>query len=266
MYQVMHVEPAAPSTLGLDPAIPHAFDAVVGRAMAKRADDRFADAAQMRAALCAAAERPIAPAVSAETMRRMRFGRIEAATQVMPRAMPVMPHAGTPPAALPSAVPGGSLVPASSSLPEWDARALAAIEALLLPQLGPMTRLVVRNGARRCHDMPGLVAWLAAEVVEPDERSSFIAQAHTAWPTIPATAKSAPSGPIPVLGTTPMQADLVDKAQRVLAEQIGPIAAVLVRRAATTSRTREAFFAALADAAGTHVDRKQLLAQLWRLR
>jgi len=162
--------------------------------------------------------------------------------------------------------PVGPLVPASPSLPEWDARALAAIEALLLPQLGPMTRLVVRNGARRCHDMPGLVAWLAAEVVEPDERSSFIAQAHKACPMVQSAAKSAPSGPIPVLGTTPMQADLVDKAQRVLAEQIGPIAAVLVRRAAATSRTREAFFAALADAAGTHADRKQLLAQLWRLR
>ena len=110
------------------------------------------------------------------------------------------------------------------------------------------------------------MSWLAAEVVEPDERSSFIAQAHKAWPTAQAAAKLAPSGPLPVLGTTPMRSDLVEQAQRVLAEHIGPIAALLTRRAAAVHSSREAFFSALADAAGMHVDRKQLLAQLWRLR
>jgi len=73
---------------------------------------------------------------------------------------------------------------------------------------------------------------------------------------------------LPVLGTTPMKTELVEQAQRVLAEQIGPIAAVLARRAAVTATTREVFYCALADAAdaaGAGIDRKQLLAQLWRL-
>lgn len=265
MYQVMHVDPAAPSTLEVQPAVPAQFDAVVARAMAKRADDRFADAAQMRAALCEAAERPIAPVVCAETMRRLRFGRIEA-TQVMPRPIAALPRGSAPvpstPQPLAQAAP---FVPVSPSLPEWDARTLGAIEALLLPQLGPMTRLVVRDGARRSHDLPGLIAWLAAEVVEPEERPAFIARARALGPAPEAPARPVPSGPVPVLGSTPMKTELIEQAQRVLAEQIGPIAAVLARRAATTVATREAFFCALTDLAGPGIDRKQLLARLWRL-
>ncbi len=266
MYQVLHVEPAAPSTLEVQPGVPSHFDAVVARAMAKRADERYADAAQMRAALCAAAERPIAPSVCAETMRRLRFGRIEA-TQVMPRPMAAPAQGSRPVPSTPQPrAPAAPFVPVSPSLPEWDAGTLGAIEALLLPQLGPMTRIVVRDGARRNHDLPGLIAWLAAEVVEPDERPVFISRARALGPAPEAAARPVPSGPLPVLGTTPMKTELVEQAQRVLAEQIGPIAAVLARRAATTATTREAFFCALADAAGAGVDRKQLLAQLWRLR
>ena len=269
MYQVMHVEPAAPSTLQVQPAVPAQFDAVVARAMAKRADDRYADAAQMRAALRDAAERPIAPTVCAETMRRLRFGRIEA-TQVIPRPMAALPSGSVPMPAVsqpaPLVAPSAPIIPVSPSLPEWDARALAAIERLLLPQLGPMTRIVVRDGARRTHDLSGLIAWLASEVVEADERPAFIARARALCPAPEAAARPVPSGPLPVLGTTPMRTELVEQAQRVLAEQIGPIAAVLARRAAATAVTREAFFCALADAAGASVDRKLLLAQLWRLR
>lgn len=270
MYQVLNVEPPPPSTLALQPPVSQPFDAVVARAMAKRAAARFDSAQQMCSALCDAAERPIAPTVSAETMRRLRFGRLEPATQVMPRAMASMPSGSVPAAPAsqpaPSALPSGPIIPVSPSLPEWDARTLAAIETLLLPQLGPMTRIVVRDGARRNHDLPGLIGWLAAEVVEAEERPAFIAKARTLVPASPASVKPAPSGPLPVLGTTPMKTELVEQAQRVLAEQIGPIAAVLARRAAVTATTREAFFCALADAAGAGIDRKQLLAQLWRLR
>ena len=166
----------------------------------------------------------------------------------------------------PLVAPSAPIIPVSPSLPEWDARALAAIERLLLPQLGPMTRIVVRDGARRTHDLAGLIAWLASEVVEADDRPAFIARARALCPAPEVAARPAPSGPLPVLGTTPMRTELVEQAQRVLAEQIGPIAAVLARRAAATAVTREAFFCALADAAGASVDRKLLLAQLWRLR
>lgn len=254
MYQVMHSEPPPPSTLALDPPVPACFDALVARAMAKRAEQRFDDAAQMREALREVAGQPIPAQVSAGTLHRLQPPRHDAATQWLPRW----------PSSAPRSAAGTPSVPAAPSLPDWDARALLSIEQSLLPQLGPMTRFVVRDAARRHHDLPGLVAWLAAEVVEPQERERFLARLYQRLPAA-RQGPAAGSAP-PVLGTTPMQPALVERAQRVLAEHIGPIAAVLVRRAAAHALTREAFYAELADAAGPDIDRKALLAQLWQAR
>lgn len=256
MYQVMHQDPPPPSTLALGPPVPPQFDALVARAIAKRAVDRFDDAAQMLDALRAAAGQAIAPRVGAETLRRLQPARTEAATQWMPRP------ASVPPRSVPSAPP----VSASPSLPDWDARALMTIEQLLLPQLGPMTRIVVRDAARRVHDLPGLVARLAADAVEPEERERFLAQVRQRLPAAQPAPRTSPPAAPPVLGTTPMQPALVEHAQKVLAEHVGPIAAVLARREAGRALTREAFYSALADAAGPEVDRKALLARFWQAR
>ncbi len=259
MYQVMHDEPPPPSSLAIEPPVPAAFDAVTARALAKRADQRFADAAQMRAALLEAAGTAITPRVSAETMRRLRNARADAATQVMPRAAAVMPRAGLPAAA------GSS--PSTPVPTGWDAKTLLAIEHLLLPQIGPMARYVVRDTTRRTNDLATLIATLAREAVDPAERVRFLARAQRLVPAAaPAPAvRPATDAGLPVLGTTPMQPALVEQAARVLAEQIGPIATLLARRAAAGAGTREAFYAALAALAGEGVDRKALLRRLWAL-
>ena len=51
----------------------------------------------------------------------------------------------------------------------------------------------------------------------------------------------------------------------MLAEQIGPIAALLARRAAVGAATREVFFAALAQALTRDAERRALLGRLWAL-
>ncbi len=260
MYQVMHDEPPPPSTLALEPPLPAMFDAVVARAMAKRAEHRFADAAQMRAALAEAAGVPIAPRVSTETMRRLRSARAEAATQLMPRPLAVMPRGSTP--------PGSPATPSTPVPTGWDAKTLMALERLLLPQLGPMARHVVRDAMKRSHDFAALVSTIAREALEPAERVRFLARAqHLPAPAAAAAPASrpAPDASLPVLGTTPMQPALVEQAARVLAEQIGPIATLLARRAASASGTREAFYAELARSAGSEAERRALLKRLWAL-
>ncbi len=251
MYQVLHDEPPPPSTLPLEPPVPAAFDAVAARALTKRPAERFADAAQMRAALLAAAAMPVAPRVSAETMRRLRHARSDAPTQVLPRSPAVMPRGSTPPTG-------------------WDAKTLLAIERLLLPQLGPMTRHVVRDATRRSPDLAALITTLARETLDPPEAVRFVARAQHLLRSAAAAPSQAPAArpatdALPVLGTTPMQPGLVEQAARVLAEQIGPIAALLARRAAAEAATREAFFAALAQALTRDAERRALLGRLWAL-
>ena len=240
MYQVLHGTAPAPSSLDVDKPPPARLDAVVALAMARRPVDRYADAMEMRDALHVAAGRPIAPRVSVATMMRPRPSTGEAATQVLPR--------GTP------------------SAPAWDAALLARIEALLVTCLGPVARLVIRDAARRSPHAHALVARIAAEALDPGERDAFIAAANALLPARPATSSPAvTTRQLPVLGSTPMAADVAAKAERVLAEHIGPIAGLIVRRAAATTSCREQFFTALADQAGDEADHRKLLADLWRI-
>lgn len=240
MYQVLNEAAPAPSSLAVINPPPPRFDALVAQAIARRPVDRFADVTQMRDALRVVAGRPIAPSVSLATMLRPRSAPGEVATQLMPRCPP--------------------------SAPTWDAALLAQIEALLVPQLGPVARLVVRDAARRSASLHALVARIASEALDAEERDAFLAAAHALLPVRPATTPSAlATKALPVLGSTPMAVDVAARAERVLADHIGPIAGLIVRRAVAGAASREQFFTALADQAGAEIDRKQLLAQLWRI-
>jgi eukaryotic-like serine/threonine-protein kinase len=258
MYQVLHETPPAPSTLAIDAPPPARFDAVVARAVAKNPEDRYASAAQMRDALREAAGRPIAPTVSTQTMVRPRPNPADAPTEFLARGTPSAPQPPQPP--IP---PSGANAPSRPQPGALDAKLLAALEALLVEQLGPVARLVVRDAARRSQSAAALVARIAAEALDADERNAFIRRARKLLPAQPAPAP--PAAALPVLGCTPMAPGVVEAAQRLLAEQIGPIAGLLVRRACAHALSREEFFTALVDQAGDDIDRKELLAQLWRI-
>jgi len=254
MYQVLNDEPPAPSTLDIDDPPPPRLDAVVAQAMARDPKARYASAAQMRDALREAVGRPISPTVSIATVmdRRPAVDTSSAPTErVAPRAVTAPPAAGS--------IPSG---------PMPDPQLLAAIERLLVPLLGPVARLVVRDAARHSPVVQTIVARIAAEALELDERAGFIRRALALLQPAPPVASARPVAPasaLPVLGGTPMGTEVVAGAQRVLAEHVGPIAGLLVRRAAAAATSREQFFATLVDEAGEGTDRKLLLAQLWRI-
>ena len=271
MYQVLHDTPPGPSTLAIDRPPPERFNAIVARALARRPEDRYASAAQMRAALLEVAGRPIAPHVSVATMIAPRPSAEEAPTVLLPRGVPSVPvkvvTAPAPTIASEPASPSTLTTPASPK-PVWDDALLGAIEALLVDHLGPVARLVVRDTARRSADAHALVTRVASEALEADERDAFLAKAQALLParsTPPAPAEPPDASTLPVLGSTPMAESVTEKARLLLTQHIGPIAGVIVRRAAARATSRETFFAELVDQAGDDTDPKLLLAQLWRI-
>ncbi|MEQ1682243.1 MAG: protein kinase [Burkholderiaceae bacterium] len=271
MYQVLHDTPPGPSTLAIEHAPPERFNAIVARALARRPDDRYACAAHMRAALLEAAGRPIAPHVSLATMMAPRPSAEEARTVLLPRGVPSVPArvaAAPPVSAGQEPAPASPIAVLTPVSPVWDDGLLGAIEALLVDHLGPVARLVVRDTARRSADAQALVARVAAEALDAGERDAFLATAQAllparSMPTAPAEPPAATT--LPVLGSTPMSEAVTEVARQLLTRHIGPIAAVIVRRAAARASSREAFFAELVDQAGEDADPKQLLAQLWRV-
>lgn len=263
MYQVLHDTPPGPSTLAIEHAPPERFNAIVARALARRPEHRYASAAQMRAALLEAAGRPIAPHVSLATMMAPQPSAEEVATVLLPRGVPSVP---APVATAPASASTGP-VPTPAS-PVWDDKLLGAIEALLVGSLGPVARLVVRDAARRSTDAQALVSRIAGEALDADERDAFLAKAQALLPvrdTTAAPAEPPAAGALPVLGSTPMSEAVTEGARLLLTRHIGPIAGVIVRRAAARASSREAFFAELVDQAGDDIDPRELLAQLWRI-
>jgi eukaryotic-like serine/threonine-protein kinase len=257
MYQVLHREAPAPSSLPIPNPPPTRYDAIVARALAKRAADRFATAQEMHDALVEATPAQIRPTISTQTIIKMvtPSASQDAPTQVVPR--PSLP----PQQAAPR--PG-----------TWDLASMERIVKCLTLHLGPVAPLVVKQAAQHCVDLPSLIYRVANETLGRNDRKAFLAEVRELLDTtaaLPAAvARHAghsvpPADQLPVLGDTPMRPDTVDKAQRVLTVHIGPIAKLLTQRAASSCSTREQFFATLADLAGEHVDRKALLAQLWRV-
>lgn len=227
-----------------------AFDAVVAKALARRPADRYPDAQTMRQALLEAA-----PADA------VRFALSPQALVSMRRAptgsQPLSRRSAAAPAAAPAGTGGGA--------PTWDAALLEQVETLLRPQLGAASGAVVRDASRRSASLSTLVARIANEALPKTGRAAFLAQATRLGGTVAASAAAPAARSLPVLGQTPMSPALVERAAKVLAAHIGPIALVHARRAAQAAVTREAFFCALAERAGADIDRRRLLAQLWKL-
>jgi len=146
MHKVLNTEPPPPSALSV--TVPHAFDAVVQRAMAKRPQERFASAAEFAKALKDAFEnKALAPTQAEED-----FDDADATVVVAPAPKPA-PQPASAPAAPP---PPGPAPVAKKPLPIALLGGTAAVVLLALGGAGFLllgqhssSALVVMNAAQR---------------------------------------------------------------------------------------------------------------------
>lgn len=188
---ILHSEPVPPSQLA--PEVPALFDAVLAKALAKRPEDRFADAAGMAAAIRAAAE-PVAPALPALT--------------------PAMPQGGARRRLLPGVLLGLALgIPAGFGLglvqwPVLEASSLPAIEAtpsLIAAEPAPVEPQPVRSTGLPPNPEPSPETILALPEPLPAEPPAILA-APAPTPELPPQAAppaamkpAATRGPAPAL-------------------------------------------------------------------
>jgi eukaryotic-like serine/threonine-protein kinase len=242
MYRVVHEPPLLPSQLP-DAHRDGTFDDVIATALAKDPARRFDSAAAFKQAITDAAGRPVRPALSDDTL-------------VSVMRAPPPPHAAP---------------PSTASAPaHWDAAVLAKVEATLAHHVGPLASVLVRRAARDCHDLPALYAKLADQVTSPTARDAFTAQlatfrtgGATGGNTRPPPAGT-PTTP-PTTGGSLVTDALAAPCVKLLAQHIGPIAPVVVKRAAAKHPTRAAFFIALEEAVPDADARAQLRAALAKL-
>jgi serine/threonine-protein kinase len=223
MQRVLHEAP--PDIRQRNPVVPLQMAAVVERALAKRAADRYATAEEMVAAL------------------RCALGEAGAGdfTVFVPVAAPLAPEAAVLPAD-----PGLSGV--------FDRDLLGTLERRLALHVGPIARYLVQNAVRMSASVEALCDTLAGNIQPAPARDAFRREAlqHLRGSAAHSTAAAAPATLAP---------DEMERAQKALATYLGPVARVMVKRAAPTATSSADFWQRLSVHIEHAADRAAFLAQ-----
>jgi serine/threonine-protein kinase len=232
MHNVLQGQPAAPSAL--KPGIPAGFDAVVGRALAKKPDERFQTAREFQAAMLMALQ-----------------GKKVTATMTLRTQTAMKPPEQVPVLAIPPDV-------------------LAQIEGSLSRHLGPLAKVLIRKTQAETNDFDVFFHMLADQIPDAEEQKAFLAKVAALKPK----AKPAPEGvkPAPAPAPAPkatataksFSPEVLATCERALASYVGPLAKLLIKEAATQTSDLKELYRKLADHIDSEEERRDFLASLPR--
>ena len=253
MYKVVHEPVVMPSKVEGAKRTRY-YDALLATALAKDPGKRFATAANFKQALEAAVGEPFDTTSWDQTI---------IAAPLLP-ALPINPAASAGAAQPTLPVRSGAW---TNPPTHWDRGVLAHAETSLARHLGPLASVLVRRAARDCADLPALYARLAEQVSDPAARTAFLGNAAAAGLTTggSSTRVGSGAGGAGGGGSGELTPDLLEQTRRLLAQHLGPIAGVVVKKAAAKTSQREPFFAQLAQSVADDKTRQKLLAEFDKL-
>ncbi|MGC4055076.1 MAG: serine/threonine-protein kinase [Paludibaculum sp.] len=222
----------------------------------------------------------IAPELSAAIMKSLakhpsqRFQTAEEFRQVLNPFMPTTQSAWPQLAATPSETGVhervATMLPAEKlpSSSRFHSAALAVLHRNLAEYLGPIARHLVMRESRDAHDLESLCQRVAAQIPKEADRAAFLQAcrqefgAETRTIATPMAASSSTPTPTP----TPFPAAALDPAwldrlKKDLACQIGPMARVIVDRAARKARSPEDLLSTLAAEIPSAEERTRFVAR-----
>ncbi len=138
--------------------------------------------------------------------------------------------------------------------PSW----LGDLERTLIDSIGPVARLLVREAARESPDNASVVQRLARQIPEERARDAFVARFAPAMPAMPAST-GAPAA-------AAVDDDLLARVVSLLTRHIGPIAQVVVKKAAARAQDRAQLLALVVESVDAGPDRVKLDEALRALR
>lgn len=142
-------------------------------------------------------------------------------------------------------------------MPAVDPALLKRLEAELAQHLGPITSMVLKNAARKAGSQGELVQLLASEL--PDEiRAGF--EKRFSGSSQPAS-RPGSAEPATVLAASRFPPEVLDRAEQRLAEYIGAVARIVVRRAAMKARDEAELYLLIADEIDDKAEKKAFIRQ-----
>ncbi|MEK9661921.1 MAG: adenylate/guanylate cyclase domain-containing protein [Alphaproteobacteria bacterium] len=138
-----------------------------------------------------------------------------------------------------------------------------AIARRLGDRIGPLARVIVGRAARSAADADGFFELVAAAIPDPADRADFLAEMNDYAASSPADRPRADQRVAPTTAPASGVSEAeIAEAERVLAQIIGPIARVMVRKAAESACNRSELYDRLADSINSPVDRERFRAAI----
>jgi serine/threonine-protein kinase len=157
-----------------------------------------------------------------------------------------------------------------SSVALADAATLQALAEKLAGYVGPIARVLVRNAAAKAGSLDALCAELAAAVPAGDERQRFRRETAEVTrmrpPALDPTPSRGRSGAVGTAGpagaaSQPITEQELERAERALTSYTGPVARILVRRAARETTSLDRLWDSLAGHIEAPAERAAFLAE-----
>ena len=228
---------------------------VLERAMEKQPEDRFLTAKEM------------AEALGQVLGSLSRNGEKGDDKEEKTRVSPISTSAGNV-AATPSDSQRGPQrdMGSGSPIPESqiDPDTLRVLEDKLVGYVGPIARVLVRTTAGRSRSVGDLCAQLALSVTDPAERERFRREVGSLIRSRPPAAIDAPSRGEPSGPRDRLPEHELERVQEALAQYVGPIARVLVRRATADATSLETLWLSLSNHIDSPAERTAFLQQRQR--
>jgi hypothetical protein len=168
------------------------------------------------------------------------------------------------------AAASGATAEAGHVAERFDPDQLKRIEKLLAQQQGPLAKLMLSKAARRARDLRELAQALADTIPDASRKAAFLADAlalqpASGTPDRPADGTQPEAHARTAAATGPVahawDPGILDAAERRLAGYVGPLAKVLVRRAAGKCVNAESLYRELAMSIDAATDRDRFLAE-----
>jgi serine/threonine-protein kinase len=256
MFQTLSSEPLPPSRVHGSHR-PQWFDPVVARAMAKRPDDRFATAMEFKHALMAQASEALGlPPIAARVEAGSSFIELQSA--------PTLPDGRASDWQRGTFALGTQPQRAPVRPSQWHAETLQMLESELAQSIGPLARVLVQRAARSTGDLMSLRQTLAEQIDTEAGRDQFLQRTRSRASSFGTLGSGGAA-----VTTRRRAADdtlLGDQVMRVaelaLTQHVGPVARVIVSRAASRAASRDEFFKLLAQHVEDEDEREELLRTL----
>jgi serine/threonine protein kinase len=145
----------------------------------------------------------------------------------------------------------------NTALAALDPHTAAELETALARHLGPMAPVLIRRQAKIHRSLQALRSALAEEIDSDDSRRIFLQRTESLLksdpvsrpPSVPAPAHatSAPPSAPPTAPAPRFDSQFLAAVEAELAQHLGPLAAVLIRKSAAKARDRAELFLMLSD-------------------